>query len=41
MQFKMHMETIEELVPQTHFLRKIEASLDLSFVYEETRKPDT
>ena len=38
MQLKMHMVTIEDLVPQTHFLRKLEAALDLSFVYEETRK---
>lgn len=36
MQLKYHMITIEELVPQEHFLRKLEAVLDLSFVYEET-----
>lgn len=29
--------TIEDLVPQNHFLRKLEAALDLSFVREETR----
>lgn len=36
MQMKLHMITIEDLVPQKHFLRKLEAVLDLSFVYEET-----
>lgn len=36
MQLKYHMVTIEDLVPQEHFLRKLEAVLDLSFVYEET-----
>ena len=36
MQLAMHMVTIEELMPQGHFLRKLEAALDLSFVYEET-----
>ena len=36
MQLKLHMITIEDLVPEDHFLRKIEATLDLSFVYEET-----
>ena len=36
MQLKLHMVTIEELVPEGHFLRKLEAMLDLSFVYEET-----
>ncbi len=38
MQLKYHMVTIEDLVPQEHFLRKLEAALDLSFVYEETHK---
>ena len=38
MQLKMHVVTIEDLVPQTHFLRKLEAALDLTFVYEEIRK---
>lgn len=33
---KLLMVTIEDLVPQEHFLRKLEAALDLSFVYEET-----
>ncbi len=36
MQLKYHMVTIEDLVPEDHFLRKLEATLDLSFVYEET-----
>jgi transposase len=31
------MYTIEDLVPQNHFLRKLEAVLDLSFIREETR----
>ena len=36
MQLEMHMVTIEDLMPREHFLRKLEAALDLSFVYEET-----
>ena len=36
MQLKLHMVTIEDLMPQDHFLRKLEEVLDLSFVYEET-----
>ena len=36
MQLAMHMVTIEDLMPREHFLRKLEAVLDLSFVYEET-----
>ena len=36
MQLKYHMVTIEDLVPENHFLRKLEAALDLSFVHEET-----
>lgn len=36
MQLKLHMITIEDLVPEEHFLRKLEAALDLGFVYEET-----
>ena len=38
MQLKIHTVTIEDLVPGDHFLRKLEKALDLSFVYEETRK---
>ena len=36
MQLKMHMITIEDLVPADHLLRKVDAILDFSFVYEET-----
>lgn len=36
MQLKYHKVTIEDLVPEKHFLRKLGAALDLSFVYEET-----
>lgn len=36
MQLKIHMLTIEDLVPADHLLRKIDAALDFSFVYEET-----
>lgn len=35
MQLKLHMVTIEDLVPQEHFLRELETVLDLSFVYTE------
>lgn len=35
MQLKYHMVTIEDLVPEDHFLRKLEKWLDWSFVYEE------
>lgn len=36
MQLKYHMVTIEDLVPEDHFLRKLERSLDMTFVREET-----
>lgn len=36
MQLAMHMVTIEDLMPREHFLRRLEAALDLSFVYEKT-----
>ena len=36
MQLKLHMVTIEDLLPADQFLRKLAAALDLSFVYEET-----
>ena len=36
MQYGLHMLTIEDLVPANHFLRKLQAALDLSFVYEIT-----
>lgn len=37
LQLKLHMVTIEDLVPGDHFLRRLDAALDLSFVYEETK----
>ena len=42
MQLKYHMVTIEDLVPAEHFLRKLEAVVDLSFVYIDLdeRVPD-
>ena len=33
---KLHTVTIEDLMPQEHFLRQLENTLDLSFVYAET-----
>ena len=36
MQLKFHTVTIEDLMPQDHFLRRLEAALDLSFVRVET-----
>ncbi len=36
MQLKYHMMTIEDLMPQNYFLRKLEAALGLPFVYAET-----
>lgn len=36
MQLKLHMVTIEDLVPRDHLLRKLESALDLTFVYEES-----
>ena len=30
------MVTLKDLVPREHFLRRLEGTLDLSFVYEET-----
>ena len=36
MQLAVHMVTMEDLMPQGHFLRQLEAALDLAFVYEET-----
>ena len=36
MQYGWHTLTIEDLVPANHFLRKLQAVLDLSFVYEMT-----
>lgn len=36
-QLKLHSLTIEDLVPQGHFLRKLEAAVDFSFIYDEVR----
>lgn len=36
-QIKFHMITIENLVPENHFLRKLSRLVDFSFIYEETR----
>lgn len=36
MQLKYHMVTIEDLVAEGHFLRKLDVALDLTFIYEET-----
>lgn len=37
MQLQYHLITIEDLVPQDHFLRQLEAAMNWSSVYEETR----
>lgn len=34
-QIKFHMVTIEDLVPQEHFLRKLDQLVDFSFIYKE------
>ena len=36
-QIKMHYITIEDLVPEVHFLRKLENTVDFSFIYDEVR----
>lgn len=36
MRLKYHMITIEDLAPYGYFLRRLEGTLDLSFVHEET-----
>jgi transposase len=36
-QLKLHSLTIEDLVPEEHFLRKLEAAVDFSFIYDEVR----
>jgi Transposase and inactivated derivatives len=36
-QEKLHIVTIEDLVPQEHYLRKLEAAIDFSFIYDEVR----
>ena len=43
-QLKLHCITIEDLVPEDHFLRKLEAAVDFRFIYDEVRdlySPDT
>lgn len=35
-QLKLHMITIEDLVPEDHFLRKLERHMDFNFIYHET-----
>jgi len=37
-QIKLHCITIEELMPQDHFLRKLDKEVDFSFIYDEVRK---
>ena len=34
----MHCITMEDLMPQGHFLRKLEAAVDFSFIYDEVRE---
>ena len=36
-QLKVHCITIEDLVPEDHFLRKLEAAVDFRFIYDEMR----
>ena len=36
-QIKFHMITIENLVPENHFLRRLNRLVDFSFIYEETQ----
>lgn len=37
-QLKLHCVTIEDLVPQDHFLRKLEERVDFSFIYDEVKE---
>jgi len=37
-QIKFHTLTIENLVPEDHFLRKLDRLVDFSFIYEETKE---
>jgi len=37
-QIKLHCITIEDLVPEDHFLRKMEAAVDFRFIYDEVRE---
>jgi hypothetical protein len=36
-QIKMHCITLEDLVPEEHFLRKLESAVDFNFIYDEVR----
>ena len=36
-QIKLHCITIEDLVPEEHFLRKLEGAVDFGFIYDEVR----
>lgn len=36
---ELEMVTLDELVPQYHLLRKIDASLDFSFIRDQVRHP--
>jgi|GEM_PF-2153317 len=38
MQLKLHSITIEDLVLEKHFLRKLENTVDFSFIYDEVRE---
>ena len=37
-QLKIHCLTIEDLVPAEHFLRKLNAVVDFTFIYDEVRE---
>ena len=37
-QLCMHTVTIEDMVPQNHFLRKVEAVVDFRFIYGKVRE---
>ena len=37
MQLKLHCVTIEDMVPADHFLRKLDAAVDFSFIYDVVR----
>ena len=39
-QLCMHTVTIEDMVPQNHFLRKVEAVVDFRFIYGKVREQD-
>jgi len=37
LQLKLHCITMEDLVPENHFLRKLESAVDFNFIYDEVR----